>query len=154
MTPPTFRHSLLGAFALAVTVPAGLAEVDVRKLPAAAGGADFARDIQPLLEGACVKCHGAEKQKGDFRIDTRAGLLKGGKEDKAIVDGDSARSPLIHYVARLVEDLEMRRRARATRSRRRRWGCCGRGSMQARSSRTRRRWCWWIGATTGLSRHR
>jgi mono/diheme cytochrome c family protein len=81
--------------------------VDVKKLPAAAGGADFVREIRPLLESACVKCHGAEKQKGDFRIDTRAGLLKGGKEDKAIVEGDSARSPLIHYVARLVEDLEM-----------------------------------------------
>ena len=107
MTPPTFHYTLLAALTLAAAAPAGVAEVDVRKLPAAAGGADFVRDILPLLESACVKCHGAEKQKGDFRIDTRAGLLKGGKEDKAIVEGDSARSPLIHYVARLVEDLEM-----------------------------------------------
>jgi mono/diheme cytochrome c family protein len=106
MISPTIRRTLLATLALALAAPAG-AEVDVKKLPAAAGGADFVRDILPLLEGACVKCHGAEKQKGDFRIDTRAGLLKGGKEDKAIVEGDSARSPLIHYVARLVEDLEM-----------------------------------------------
>ncbi|MCE9611286.1 MAG: PSD1 and planctomycete cytochrome C domain-containing protein [Chthoniobacter sp.] len=107
MTAPRLHHTLFAAVALALAAPAGQAEVDVKKLPPSAGSFDFARDIQPLLESACVKCHGAEKQKGDFRIDTRAGLLKGGKEEKAIVEGDSARSPLIHYVARLVEDLEM-----------------------------------------------
>ncbi len=77
------------------------------KLPVAAAAFDFQKDIQPLLENACVRCHGAEKQKGGFRIDTRAGLMKGGEDGKAIVEGQSAASPLIHYIARLVEDLEM-----------------------------------------------
>ncbi|HYG78325.1 MAG TPA: PSD1 and planctomycete cytochrome C domain-containing protein [Planctomycetota bacterium] len=83
------------------------AEVDVSKLPPAAASYDFAKDIQPLLENACVKCHGPEKKKGSFRIDTREDLLKGGDEGKAIVEGDSAKSPLIHYVAHLISDLEM-----------------------------------------------
>ena len=31
--------------------------------------APFAEAIQPYIEEHCVRCHGAEKQKGDFRID-------------------------------------------------------------------------------------
>ncbi|MBK9386114.1 MAG: DUF1592 domain-containing protein [Planctomycetes bacterium] len=30
----------------------------------------FRRDIAPILEAACARCHGSEKQKGDVRIDT------------------------------------------------------------------------------------
>lgn len=32
--------------------------------------AAFRREIEPILEETCVKCHGPKKQKGDFRIDT------------------------------------------------------------------------------------
>ncbi len=31
---------------------------------------DFATQVQPFLTAHCVKCHGAEKQEGDLRIDT------------------------------------------------------------------------------------
>jgi len=30
----------------------------------------FNSDIKPVLERTCVKCHGPDKQKGDFRVDT------------------------------------------------------------------------------------
>jgi mono/diheme cytochrome c family protein len=83
------------------------ADVDEGKIPPPASAVDFAADIQPLLEGSCVRCHGAEKQKGKFRLDTRSGLLAGGENGKAIIVGTSLKSPLIHYVTRLVEDLEM-----------------------------------------------
>ena len=43
-----------------------------------------------------------------FRLDNREAALKGGENNQDdIVPGDSAKSKLIHYVARLVEDLEM-----------------------------------------------
>ena len=32
--------------------------------------ATFKAEIEPILEATCFKCHGEEKQKGDFRIDT------------------------------------------------------------------------------------
>ncbi|MDF1853227.1 MAG: DUF1592 domain-containing protein [Verrucomicrobiales bacterium] len=32
--------------------------------------ATFQKEIRPLLEQACTQCHGAEKQKADFRLDT------------------------------------------------------------------------------------
>ncbi|MCB1210962.1 MAG: hypothetical protein KDK97_16685, partial [Verrucomicrobiales bacterium] len=50
---------------------------------------DFERDIRPLFESHCVSCHGADKQKGSYRLDERASALKGGDSDKAaIVPGD------------------------------------------------------------------
>lgn len=35
-----------------------------------AKGADFAKDVFPVLQRACFECHGPEKQKGDLRLDT------------------------------------------------------------------------------------
>src|SRR5438309_840637 len=84
------------------------APVDISKLPAAADRVvDFAKDIQPILEKSCLKCHNSEKAKGKFLLDTREHALKGGDNGVDIVVGDSAKSPLVHFIARLVEDSEM-----------------------------------------------
>lgn len=83
-------------------------EVVVRDLPPAAGALiDFTRDVQPILEEKCLQCHGPERPKGRFRLDTRELALKGGSEGVAIIPGNSADSPLIHFVARQVPDMEM-----------------------------------------------
>ena len=68
---------------------------------------DFARDIRPILENSCLRCHGPQKPKGRYRLDNRADALKGGANDVDILPGNSAKSPLIHYVAYLVADEEM-----------------------------------------------
>src|SRR5881409_2244821 len=60
----------------------------------AAEKVDFALDVKPILESACLSCHGPEKPKGDLRLDTKAGALKGGKKGVAIVAGKAADSPL------------------------------------------------------------
>jgi mono/diheme cytochrome c family protein len=86
---------------------AAFAEIDLDKLPAPAKAFDFDKDIRPLLEASCVECHGAEKQKGGFRLDTREMLLKGGDNGDAVKLGKSADSPLVHHVARLDEDMAM-----------------------------------------------
>jgi hypothetical protein len=75
--------------------------------PPAAVQVDFARDIKPILQVSCLRCHGPERPKSGFRLDNRAGALKGGDNGVDIVVGNSARSPLIHNVSRLVPDLEM-----------------------------------------------
>jgi len=83
---------------------------DISKLPPPADkkGLTYAKDIKPLLESSCLKCHGAEKPKSKYRLDSREAMIKGGESgDAAIVPGKSADSPLIHYVADLVEDMEM-----------------------------------------------
>ena len=84
------------------------AEVDVSQLPPpATNRVSFARDIKPILESSCLRCHGAEKPRSEFRLDNRADAIKGGDQGMDILPGNSARSPLIHYTAYLVEDMEM-----------------------------------------------
>jgi mono/diheme cytochrome c family protein len=85
------------------------AEVDISKLPPASTqkGLTYEKDIKPILDKTCVKCHGAEKQKGKMRADTLVALLKGGEDGKSIVPGNSAKSDLVHRIARLDPDAAM-----------------------------------------------
>jgi hypothetical protein len=93
---------------LLLALPLLSAPIDESKLPpAATNTVDFLRDIKPILDASCLKCHGPEKPKSRFRVDGRAALLQGGETGVAIIPGQSAKSPLIHYVARLVPDMEM-----------------------------------------------
>ena len=72
-------------------------------LPSTASAVDFEKEILPILDAKCMKCHETEhvdgtgklkKPKGGLTIDTAEGLKKGGKEhgDKNIVAGKSADS--------------------------------------------------------------
>ena len=58
------------------------------------GGIDYARDVKPLIARHCVSCHGAEKARGDLRLDTAAGALKGGRAGPSVVAGNAEESPL------------------------------------------------------------
>jgi hypothetical protein len=83
---------------------------DISKLPAPSDkpGLTFAQDIKPIVEKSCLKCHSGEKPKSKYRMDTRENFIKGGESDeKAIIVGKSAESPVVHYVSDLVEDMEM-----------------------------------------------
>ena len=101
------RLPVLLAF-VAATLAGAPKGLDLSKLPPAADGpVDFARDIQPLLADRCVKCHGAEKQKSDLRLDAKAFAMRGGDSGKVIEPGKSAESRLIHLVAGLEEDTVM-----------------------------------------------
>ena len=69
---------------------------------------DFVREVQPIFEKNCVKCHGPEKQKSGYRLDVRVMALTGGDEHAPnIVPGKSAESPLIRFVAGLDADVKM-----------------------------------------------
>ncbi len=101
-TRPVWGWLFTACFAL------GAAEVDVTKLaPPATEPIDYDRDIKPIFEASCFRCHGPERPKSGFSLENRTSALKGGKNGVDIVPGDSAKSPLIHYVSRLVEDMEM-----------------------------------------------
>lgn len=67
--------------------------------PPAARKVSFAQDIKPILETRCVPCHGHGRDKGDFRMDTRALFLKGGDAGATVVPGKSEQSLLIALVS-------------------------------------------------------
>jgi mono/diheme cytochrome c family protein len=69
---------------------------------------DFARDIQPIFNQNCVKCHGPEKQKGGLRFDPGETAMKAGESgEMPIVPGDTARSALLRRVVSHDPDEEM-----------------------------------------------
>ena len=85
----------------------GLAAEAAKIPPAADSPVDFARDIRPLFEKSCVKCHGAEKQKGDLRLDGKAAAMRGTTDGAVILPGKGADSRLVAAVAGVDEDLVM-----------------------------------------------
>ena len=94
-----------GIFAL-TTLAALAADVDVSKLPPAAkqAGVTYAKDIKPIFEKTCFKCHGPEKQKGKLRLDSLEAALKGGENAPDIIAKDSAKSPLVWSAARIGDE--------------------------------------------------
>ena len=57
----------------------------------------FETNVRPVLAANCYDCH-ADGRMGDLRLDSREGLLKGGKSGPAIVPGDPEKSLLIQAV--------------------------------------------------------
>jgi formylglycine-generating enzyme required for sulfatase activity/mono/diheme cytochrome c family protein len=53
----------------------------------AAEPVDFTRQVKPLLESACLSCHGPDKPKGDLSIHTRAAAISGGDSGTSLVPG-------------------------------------------------------------------
>jgi mono/diheme cytochrome c family protein len=66
----------------------------------------FEREVRPILADHCFKCHGADKQESDLRLDSRAAVLKGGMSGPAIVVGEPEKSLLIGAI-RYMGDLQM-----------------------------------------------
>ncbi len=72
-----------------------------------AGEIDFGRDIAPILESKCVKCHGKGKKKGGFNLDTREKILQEADSGPAIELGNGAESYLVQLVAGVDPDNVM-----------------------------------------------
>ena len=60
----------------------------------AADPVDFRKQVRPILEVNCLKCHGAEKPKAKLSLVTRADAIKGGENGTSLVPGDPAKSPI------------------------------------------------------------
>ncbi|MDB6171611.1 MAG: hypothetical protein JWL59_922 [Chthoniobacteraceae bacterium] len=73
----------------------------------ATGAQLFENEVWPLLESSCLRCHGAEKQKADLRLDSREAALKGGESGPAIVAGNPGESLLLKLVRHTEADRKM-----------------------------------------------
>jgi len=65
----------------------------------------FENKIRPVLVKQCVECHGEKKQKGGLRLDSKAGMLRGGESGPAIAPGKIDESMLIEAIK--YESYEM-----------------------------------------------
>lgn len=88
MSLPSITTILFVALVAGLPLPEAVAEEKV----------DFAKEIKPLLESACVQCHGPDKQKGDLRLDSREAWLKGGDSGPAFTAGHPEKSDFFQRV--------------------------------------------------------
>ena len=54
--------------------------------------------VKPILDANCGRCHESMTHRGGLNIDTRASLLKGGRDGVVVVPGDPANSLLIKLI--------------------------------------------------------
>ncbi len=105
MRPSVLLMPLLLCFAGALTASA----TDSPSPPTPEQAEFFEKKIRPLLIAACSKCHSdkSAKLKGGLRLDSRAGLLKGGDSGPALIPGQPEKSKLIEAIRYKNSDLQM-----------------------------------------------
>ena len=99
----------LTAIALAAIFGLALAAAaDTAQLPPASTktGVTYSADIKPVFDQSCVKCHSGEKPKAKLKLDNLENALKGSKDGKVVIPGNSAKSPLVLNVAHLSNDKD------------------------------------------------
>ena len=85
--------SVLLLFAIALAVKALLAAE-----PTAAELEHFEKRVRPILVSRCYDCHSEESVESNLRVDSLAGLLRGGKRGAAIVPGKPEKSLMIFAI--------------------------------------------------------
>ncbi len=74
----------------------------------------FKGDIAPILAGQCAACHGPEKAKGGYRLDSFRALMRPGDSQKApITAGNPAQSHLFALITSSDKDDRMPQKSEA-----------------------------------------
>jgi mono/diheme cytochrome c family protein len=91
-----------------LTIAAGLAAVTFcsrgsraaqnASQPMAASPQFYTASVQPIFAANCYRCHGGMNHRGGLHLDSREGLLKGGKNGVVIVPGHAEQSLLVKLV--------------------------------------------------------
>jgi hypothetical protein len=66
----------------------------------------FEREVRPILVEKCLSCHGANKQEGKLRLDSRDAVLRGGEGGPVAIAGQPQASRLVHAI-RYGDELQM-----------------------------------------------
>lgn len=92
-----YGHAFL---ALAFLLPVARASDKPPGKPTPEGIEFFERKVRPVLVKHCYSCHSADakKLKGELRLDTREGVLRGGASGPVVVPGKPAESLLIKSI--------------------------------------------------------
>ena len=66
--------------------------------PVTGASVSFARDIMPIFEATCLKCHGVEKTEKGLDMRTHTALMVGSERGTVVVPGDAVGSRLAELV--------------------------------------------------------
>jgi hypothetical protein len=104
-----FPAFLIVSFAATELVCQGADSPELSKLPppAKTTGVTYAKDIRPMFEASCFRCHTGDRPKAGLRLDSLDSVLKGSREGRVIIPGESEHSALVIAVARLDEESAM-----------------------------------------------
>ncbi len=59
----------------------------------------FAKDVLPILQQSCIKCHGGEKTEADLSLKDYAGVMAGSENGPVVIPGNAAESDFVRLVA-------------------------------------------------------
>lgn len=68
---------------------------------------DFRKDIYPILQQACHRCHGTSKAMGELRLDSKQAAMRGGISGRIIISGNSKESRFLQRVLGLGGEARM-----------------------------------------------
>lgn len=100
--PLVSRRSLavfLAIFAAAGTAFLARSSKAVQSNPPAEASPQFYTDhVQPILQANCYRCHAGLNHRGGLQLDTREGLMHGGKDGTVVVPGHPEQSLLVSLI--------------------------------------------------------
>ena len=67
---------------------------------------DFETEVWPILEVHCMECHGEKQTYSNLRLDSPAGIRRGGELGEVLVPGDPESSEIYRRTALPVDDLD------------------------------------------------
>ena len=107
--PPEFNmKTSLSPLLAALLATAAPLYLGAEHKPTPEQSAFFKKEVKPILEKNCYRCHGGEdKLKGHFRITSREGILQGGDQGPAFNETDRPKSLLLAMISYKDGDHEM-----------------------------------------------
>lgn len=82
----------------ALIVLVGFVPAQAQPAPSREGIEYFEKHVRPVFVEHCVACHGPKKQTASLRLDSKAGILKGGDGGPVLVAGSPEKSMLIQAI--------------------------------------------------------
>ena len=101
-----FRHlspaALAAASAFSLAVAATRSPHTVASAPQAPPDAStaafYTAHVEPIFQANCYRCHGGLNHRGGLKMDTQAGLMKGGHDGIVLVPGHPEQSLLVKLI--------------------------------------------------------
>ena len=107
--PRIMRFALRSSFCAAMAVIASHAAAEEGAEAAKpADKIDFVRDVRPIFEAHCYKCHGPEKHEGGLRLTSHKNVMQGGDSGETLITpGAPDKSRLIQLISGGDPDVRM-----------------------------------------------